>query len=147
MVRIELKYLGNLKVEATHGPSGATLITAAPVDNQGDGSSFSPTDLTATSLGAGMTTIMGILAKRHDWDLSELTATVDKEMIATPYRRIGKLTVNINYPKAIEEKNAQLLQRAALTCPVAFSLNSDIEIVTIFNWNGTIKEYSGNKIS
>lgn len=145
MVRIELKYLGNLKVEATHTPSGAKLITSAPVDNQGDGSSFSPTDLAATSLGACMTTLMGIVAQRHNWDISGLTLSVDKEMIADPQRRIGRLTIHFNFQKEIEEKTAKTLERAALTCPVAHSLSPKTEVVTTFNWNGVTRSYTGEK--
>src|SRR5512146_2487108 len=50
-VRMEGRYLGELKVRLHHGPSGTEIMTVAPVDNHGDGSSFSPTDLCAVSLG------------------------------------------------------------------------------------------------
>ena len=55
------RYLGNLKVEVTHGPSGTQLITVPPVDNQGDGSSFSPTDLVAAALGSCMLSLISIV--------------------------------------------------------------------------------------
>jgi len=42
------KYVGNLKTEITHGPRGP-CSAPPPVDNNGDGSSFSPTDLAAAS--------------------------------------------------------------------------------------------------
>ncbi|EKD42249.1 MAG: putative redox protein, partial [uncultured bacterium] len=134
MVRIELNYLGDLKMSAKHGPSGAVIKTAAPVDNEGDGSSFSPTDLTATSLGACMSTIMGILAKRHYWDITGLKCTVDKEMIADPHRRIGKLIVDFVCDKEIPPEAQTILEKGALTCPVIHSLNPKIEVVTNFKW-------------
>jgi putative redox protein len=65
MVEIQIAYQGQLRCQATHGPSGAKLITDAPTDNMGQGSSFSPTDLVAVALGTCMLTIMGIIAQRH----------------------------------------------------------------------------------
>ena len=66
MVTIQVLYQGDLSTQATHGPSKRQLLTDAPVDNQGKGASFSPTDLTATSLGTCMLTTMGIVAKHND---------------------------------------------------------------------------------
>ena len=83
------RYLGHLKVELEHGPSGAKITTAAPVDNQGDGSSFSPTDLCAASLGACMLTVMGIVAERDGIDFSTCRFTLEKHMQTDP-RRIAK---------------------------------------------------------
>ena len=50
------------------GPSSTTLLTDAPVDNHGQGESFSPTDLCATASGTCMLTIMGLYAGRHGID-------------------------------------------------------------------------------
>ena len=70
--------------------SSNVLRTDAPVDNNGRGETFSPTDLVATALGTCMLTIMGMLAERHDWDLSRATVRVTKHMVADPKRRIGR---------------------------------------------------------
>ena len=78
MVQIDLVYQGDLRVEAQHGPSKVKLTTDAPVDNQGKGESFSPTDLVATALASCMATIMGIVAKRHQIDLVGMKMTVKK---------------------------------------------------------------------
>src|SRR5258708_26082408 len=67
VVDIFLEYQGDLQCRAVHGPSSAVLVTDAPVDNQGRGESFSPTDLVATGLGACMATVMGILARKHGY--------------------------------------------------------------------------------
>ena len=83
-VTIDISYLGDLHCEATHGPSGARLETDAPVDNEGRGETFSPTDLAATGLGTCLVTIMGIVAKRHGWDLTGTRVRVVKEMTADP---------------------------------------------------------------
>jgi len=88
MVEIQVEYQGKLRCEAKHVDSGATLLTDAPKDNQGEGASFSPTDLVATALGSCMLTLMGIGAKRLEIDLSGAKATVKKEMSADAPRRI-----------------------------------------------------------
>ena len=66
MVEIKLTYEGELHCSAIHMPSGNTLVTDAPVDNNGRGESFSPTDLVATALGACMATVIGIVARRKE---------------------------------------------------------------------------------
>jgi putative redox protein len=98
MVEISIKYLGDLRCEARHEPSGTVITTDAPVDNEGRGESFSPTDLAATSLGACMLTIMGIAARKQGVDLGATTVKVVKEMTAQPPRRIAKLTVVFTVP-------------------------------------------------
>jgi putative redox protein len=127
MVAIEIAYLGQLRCQAQHMPSGTRLITDAPVDNHGRGESFSPTDLVATALGTCMLTIMGIVAERDGLDLSGTTVTVAKEMVMSPVRRIGRLSVDIHVPAALSEQDQQRLKTAALTCPVHKSLHPDIE--------------------
>ena len=69
MVEMSIVYEGDLRCLARHGPSGCEITTDAPVDNQGKGKSFSPTDLLATSLGVCMTTVMGIRARELAVDL------------------------------------------------------------------------------
>lgn len=124
-------YVGGLGVEMQHGPSGARLRTAAPVDNQGDGSSFSPTDLVATALGSCMLTLIGIAADRDGVDVTGAQVRVDKEMSASP-RRIGTLRVKLDLPAGIPPAGRAALERAALTCPVHRSLLPAIEIPVDF---------------
>lgn len=109
-------------------------MTDAPVDNMGQGRSFSPTDMTASSLGACMGTIMGIVAKRDNLDLSGMTISVQKEMTSKPVRRIGALRVLIKVPHTLAPENQKKLQLAAETCPVKKSLHPDIVIDTQFVW-------------
>src|SRR5260221_14414378 len=97
-VRIDFRYEGQLRCSAVHGPSQNQLLTDAPVDNHGRGESFSPTDLVATALGTCMLTVMGIFAEKHEIDLRGATATVFKEMITPPVRRIGRLACEIRVP-------------------------------------------------
>ena len=135
MVQIDIQYAGDLRCESTHAPSGRTLYTDAPLDNHGKGESFSPTDLVATALGSCMLTLMGIVAARHDWPLTGARASVRKEMIADPERRIGTLEVVIRVPGDFDHKQRTLLEKAALTCPVHKSLSERVRIPVQFEWD------------
>jgi len=134
MVEIAIEYLGELRCQATHGPSGTKMVTDAPTDNMGRGESFSPTDLVATALGTCMLTIMGIVAQRDGIDLAGTRVKVTKEMAATPVRRIGRLTVEFHVPARLSEADQIKLQKAALTCPVHKSLHPEIDIPIDFHF-------------
>ena len=134
MVRIQTEYQGDLHCVSVHTPSETALATDAPVDNQGRGESFSPTDLIATSLGTCMLTTMGIVARTLNVDLTGATATVEKEMSSTPPRRINRLTVAIRVPRTTSPENQQRLENAAHTCPVKKSIHPDIETPIDFVW-------------
>lgn len=134
MVAIRMEYEGDLHCRAVHGPSGTELTTDAPVDNQGRGESFSPTDLVATALGTCMLTMMGILARTLDINVSGATATVEKEMTAAPPRRIQRLRVKIHVPQAHSAETRAKLERAVHTCPVHKSLHPEVEIPIEFAW-------------
>jgi putative redox protein len=134
MVRIQTEYQGDLHCTSVHTPSKTELATDAPVDNQGRGESFSPTDLIATSLGTCMLTMMGIVARTLDVDLTGATATVEKEMSSAPPRRINRLTVAIRVPRTTSPENQQRLENAAHTCPVKKSIHPDIETPIKFVW-------------
>ncbi len=134
MVTITMDYRGELRCGATHAPSKTALVTDAPVDNQGKGESFSPTDLVATALGTCMLTTMGIVAARHAWPMDGASATVVKEMVADPVRRIGRLRVTIRMSAGLEQKARDALVRAANTCPVHRSLAESVDIPVEFQW-------------
>lgn len=134
MVDIHLAYRGELRCEAKHGPSGATVFTDAPVDNHGKGESFSPTDLVATALGACMLTIMGIVSKRHGIALEGTEVHVKKHMVSEPVRRIGKLETTIQVATPVSPEQKKLLETAALTCPVHKSLHPDVEKPITWIW-------------
>ena len=134
MVSIHITYQGDLHCEAVHGPSGTTLATDAPKDNMGKGESFSPTDLVATALGSCIMTVMGIAARSLNVDLKGATVEVEKHMIATPVRRIGKLPVIVRVPVRVSDEQREKLEHAALTCPVHQSLHPDIESPVQFIW-------------
>lgn len=126
-IEIKGKYEGDLRVKLTHGPSGSVLETDAPIDNQGKGSRFSPTDLVCAALGSCMVTIMGIVAKRDGINLAGLTFKAEKHMSTDMPRRISKIVVEINMPGSLTDEQKKKLEKAAHTCPVHHSLHSDIE--------------------
>ncbi|QDU67235.1 OsmC family protein [Engelhardtia mirabilis] len=133
MVEIHVTYRGELRCGAVHAPSSAELVTDAPVDNQGRGESYSPTDLVATALGSCMLTIMGIRARDEGWDLDGATVKVTKHMVADPRRRISKLEVRFALPNLADEAR-DVLERAAETCPVFESIHPNIEVPVHFGW-------------
>ena len=126
MSKANIVYQNNLRTEAEHIASGEKIITDAPVDNNGKGEAFSPTDLVATALGSCMITIMAISANKYDIDVTGTNASVKKIMGSDP-RRISKISIDINMNKNIEEKDRKRLERAALACPVHKSLHPDLE--------------------
>jgi putative redox protein len=135
MVQIDIAYQGNLRCQAIHADSGATVLTDAPKDNQGNGESFSPTDLVATALGTCMLTIMAIAAKRSNIDLARAIVRVQKEMASQPIRRIAKVTVEIHGPASVPVDQRPHLERAAMACPVHKSLHPDVQIPVVFSWD------------
>ncbi len=136
-VEIDTTYVGELRVEATHGPSGATLNTDAPTDNGGKGSSFSPTDLVATALGTCVMTILGLVAERHELDLKGTRVHVTKEMITSPVRRIGSLRTVVTIPAgAVDDPSMrERMEAAARKCPVHQSLHPDIDAPIEFTYS------------
>lgn len=136
MVRITGTYGGSLACQATHGPSSAHLVTDAPVDNGGKGQSFSPTDLVATALGTCVMTIMGLVAERHQVDLTGMTFEVEKGMIQQPVRRIGSLKTVITIPAGAcpDPEMRKRIETAALHCPVHQSIHPEIDAPITFNW-------------
>ncbi len=128
MVEIDVEYLGDLHCKVKHGPSGQEFITDAPVDNQGKGEYFSPTDLAATAMGSCIATIMGIKANEHNIDIKGMKITVLKEMMNQPYRRIKKLMLDVIFPHELNEHDFAIMKNVIKTCPVTRSLHPDIEI-------------------
>lgn len=130
----KVEYLGELRTRATHLLSGVEIITDAPPDNQGRGEAFSPTDLCATSLASCMMTIMGISARSRELDITGARAEVTKIMAANP-RRIARVEIKLFMPaRDFSERDRQLLETAARSCPVALSLGEGVEQEIVFEW-------------
>lgn len=130
----KVTYNGELRTTCEHLRSGDTFITDAPVDNNGLGQAFSPTDTVATALGSCMVTMMGIKAKGLDVDLTGSVVEITKHMAPDP-RRISKIEAKLSLPANISEKDRKILEHTAKTCPVLYSLHPDIEKVIDFDWS------------
>ncbi|MGN6437191.1 MAG: OsmC family protein [Agriterribacter sp.] len=128
-------YEGNLRTVCTHLKSGTVIETDAPTDNQGKGERFSPSDLVATALASCMLTIMGIKARDMELDIAGIKVEVEKIMANDP-RRIGGINLTFHFPDNISltEKQQTIMERAAHTCPVIYSIHPDIKVNVDFNF-------------
>lgn len=134
METVRTKYISDLRTEATHVRSGVKLTTDAPVDNQGKGEFFSPTDLLATSLGSCMLTIMGIAARTHGFNIDGTEVSITKIMGTDP-RRVVEIVVELTFPhNNYSAKERKLLELSAKECPVANSLHPDLKQNIIFKF-------------
>jgi uncharacterized OsmC-like protein len=115
-------------------PSGNTLVTDAPLDNNGRGQAFSPTDLVATALGSCMATVIGIVAKRKEIAVEGMTVMVRKFMTDDQPRRIKRLELDLQLPLAAAHPDRKLFESAARGCPVHHSIHPDIEVVMNWIW-------------
>lgn len=129
------KYLGELRTSNLHEQSGSEILTDAPVDNHGKGETFSPTDLVSAALGACMTTIMGIEARKINADLTGLTYDVQKVMNANP-RRIREIKIHFSMPDnhSLTPEQISHLKEKGLSCPVALSLSEELTQTITFNF-------------
>jgi putative redox protein len=136
METIRTIYRGDLRTEALHVASGQKIITDAPLDNQGKGEAFSPTDLLSASLGSCMITLMGIAARTHNINIEGTSMKITKIMASNP-RRVAEIVIEISMPgKDYSEKARTILEKAALTCPVALSLHPDLKQTVHFSYKG-----------
>jgi putative redox protein len=133
MATVETIYIGELRTNNTHLQSGTQIITDAPTDNQGKGEAFSPTDLLATSLGTCMLTTMAIRTAKDNINLDGAKCSVTKVMAANP-RRVSEIVVDFTFPIAYTDEQKKLLEDAALTCPVYYSLNESLVKTVNFGW-------------
>lgn len=134
MATIETVYTGQLRTRARHLHSGVEIVTDAPLDNKGKGESFSPTDLLAASLGSCMLTTIGIAADNHGFNIDETEVIITKIMASNP-RRVSEIQVLLNFPDIrYTDSQVRIIQHAALTCPVALSLNSELHQNVSFNF-------------
>ncbi len=135
METIRTNYKGDLRTEAMHVQSGEMIITDAPVDNQGKGQAFSPTDLLSASLGSCMITLMGIAARTHQINMEGTSIKITKIMASNP-RKVAEIILEIKMPgKNYSDKDKMVLEKAALTCPVALSLHPDLKQTVTFSYN------------
>jgi len=134
MPTIKSSYLGNLRTESEHLQSSTKILTDAPLDNNGKGEAFSPTDLVASALGSCMVTIMGIVAAREEISLQGLSWEVTKIMQSAP-RKISEIVIEFKWENPVSDSvMIQKLKNAAKTCPVALSLDPAIRQTLKFDF-------------
>ena len=128
-------YKGALRTELTHIQSTSIIENDAPTDNMGKGERFSPTDMVATALGSCMLTTMAIKANTMEIDLTDCKVDITKIMVADP-RRIGGIKAHVTMAKhlGLDDKQKEILERVARTCPVERSLHPDMALDITFEW-------------
>ncbi|MCB9252090.1 MAG: OsmC family protein [Flavobacteriales bacterium] len=130
----EISYKGNLRTVSKHLQSGVEINTDAPVDNHGTGESFSPTDLVSNALGNCMMTLMGIKSKANNFKVGDMFASIDKIMADNP-RRISEIVINLRVEDLdFTDAQKEILEEAAINCPVAKSLSADILQTVTFEY-------------
>ncbi len=129
----KITYQGDLRTVSVHLQSGTEILSDAPIDNNGKGEAFSPTDMVANAFGSCMFTVMGIKARTMDIDFTGSTAEITKIMGTDP-RRIIAIQVVFNMNIEADEKTRTILEKTAATCPVHFSLHPEIKKEVTFNW-------------
>jgi putative redox protein len=127
------RYVGDLKMSVRHELSGTEFTTAAPLDNRGDGSSFSPTDLMATSLGSCIVTVMAIAAQNEGIPFGDVSFRVEKHMASDP-RRIATLPMVIAMPAGLSPAQRTRLENVGAHCPVHRSLHPGVETPLTFEY-------------
>ncbi len=131
---IENKYIGELRTVSTHLNSGDKITTDAPLDNNGKGEAFSPTDLVCTALCSCMTTIMGICAEKGNFILPKSSAKITKVMSEKP-RKISEIHIELNFEdNNLSDSQKKKLIEVASRCPVAMSLDKDLTQKVKFNF-------------
>jgi putative redox protein len=121
----EASYQGKLRTVCTHLKSRSSIETDAPVDNNGNGERFSPTDLIATALASCMITVMGIRAQLSGIPFETVSASVQKSMGISP-RRITEIKVEIVVHDSWSDKQREIMEQVARGCPVAQSLSPEL---------------------
>ncbi len=125
-IEMNAVYEGDKHCGLTHGPSGSTIETDAPKDNNGRGEKFSPTDLVGAAVASCVLTTMAIMAEKEGLSIKGATAKVVKEMNPNP-RRIASLPVEVRMPKGLSAKDRTRLEASAHACPVHRSLHPDVQ--------------------
>lgn len=126
MITVKSQYEENLRTRAQHVKSSNTIQTDAPVDNNGKGETFSPTDLVAAALASCMMTVMAIAGEKKSIDMSGMRTETTKVMSAEP-RKIAALKINFYWDDcSASVEQIDELKNIGLNCPVALSLSSDL---------------------
>ena len=126
MKTVDTKYVGGLRTSSVHLKSNNTFQTDAPLDNNGKGETFSPTDTVAAALGACMMTVMAIAGEKKGLDMSGMHLATEKVMAVNP-RRISALKVDFYWENCgLSEEDRAWIKDIGINCPVALSLHPNL---------------------
>ena len=134
MVKMFVEYTGDLRCVARHEPSGSVIETDAPADNHGKAQRFSPTDLIGVAMATCIATTIGIAGQKKGWKLDGMRVQVDKDMSATPPRRIAQLAVELWMPVAMDGDDRKQVEAIAHACPIHASLHPDVRVTCVIHW-------------
>lgn len=126
-VKIRAEYVGDDRVELSHGPSKSLIVTDLPEDNGGRGRSFSPTDLLAASLSSCILSIMAMAARKDGIPFEGASMELEKEMSANP-RRVARIVGTVALPKGLTEAQRAKLMAVVQACPVHRSLHPELKV-------------------
>ena len=104
------------------------MRTDAPLDHEGKGRCFCPSDLIATALGTCLLTVMGIKAEKERWSLEGLYLEVYKEMSKIGPRKIDNLNINIFTPSNLNAHQLNVLRKEIKDCPVLRNIQCSANI-------------------
>jgi uncharacterized OsmC-like protein len=134
METVKTTYLGNLRTQATHMKSGATVFTYSPENNQSKSDAFSPTDLFAASYASCALTIIGISAQSKGFNIEGAIVKTTKVMGDNP-RRIVELKVDFTFPaNNYSDRERKIIERSINQCPVSNSFPEELKITRTINY-------------
>ncbi|HMP88571.1 MAG TPA: OsmC family protein [Kiritimatiellia bacterium] len=128
------EYIGGLRCELKHNPSGTVIETDAPADNHGKAERFSPTDLMGAALISCMITTLAIKTREKGWSFEGAKMRVEKHMSTDAPRRIVRLPVEVWIPIDLGPADRTEIETILANCPAYKSLHPDIETPLKIYW-------------
>ncbi len=104
------------------------MKTDAPLDHEGKGRDFCPTDLVATALGTCLLTVMGIKARKEKWSIQGIKLEVNKIMSSIGPRKIETLSIQIFTPQNLTNNQLNVLKKEIKDCPVMRTIQGSTNI-------------------
>ena len=128
-----LTYVGDFKIVSEHEKSGAEIITCAPLREGGTSEYFSPSDIFGISYGQSMLMAIAVLGKPRGIDITGATCELKKSTYPEP-KRIGTIFCIIRFPQNYTDKEKKFIEETAMNCPVALSINPNIQTTVLFEY-------------
>ncbi len=128
-----ITYLGDFKIVSEHEKSGAEIVTCAPLREGGTSEYFSPSDIFGISYGQSMLMAVAVLGQSRGIDITGATCELKKSTYPEP-KRIGTIFCIVRFPKNYTDEEKKFIEETALNCPVALSLNPNIQTTVLFEY-------------